>query len=436
MTTSADRAWFAFLAFVFLGMVSLPLARAALLVSIVLALVARRGRAPGTFRPAPPTVGWLVYLAVALVVSSCAAAFLDDPLLIPASGLRKVTKLLWFAAIPLAASLVTTEERLRKTLAVLVAGGVTTALVILLVHTSLSWLQVHYPTAQTATDATGFASFLHSACTSLGLDPALQRALDSDVWRPWGGRPPSFYYAFTARGTMHDAQRLMVALIASLFLLDAARRRRENCLRLALAAALLAVGLVLTCKRGPILIGFAVSFALLLRRAGLRRALLLLVCAALAIAAIPHVRARMAALPGEFSVGNGGRALMWTKIVPALHREHPYGIGFRALTAQKMKSIDRRIEPNRTHVHCTPLEAFVDFGWLGAAAWALWTFLVFRCAVRLARTGGELAAAPLCMLLSLALFGFIEYNLADASVVVFYGMLMGLAAARYRTTGI
>ena len=111
-------------------------------------------------------------------------------------------------------------------------------------------------------------------------------------------------------------------------------------------------------------------------------------------------------------------------------------VGFRALTAQKMKSIDRRIEPNRTHVHCTPLEAFVDFGWLGAAAWALWTFLVFRCAVRLARTGGELAAAPLCMLLSLALFGFIEYNLADASVVVFYGMLMGLAAARYRTTGI
>ncbi len=423
------RAWLAFLAFVFLSMVSLPFARIALVVAIALALVARRGTGAGRLRLAPPTVGWLVYLAVALVVSAVAAACLDDPLLVPAKGLRKVTKLLWFAGIPLAAATVTYEARLRKTLSVLVAGGVATALVILVVNTSIAWLQVHYPTEQAAADATGFAALLHSAASAIGLDPALQHALDSDVWRPWGGRPPSFYYAFTSLGTMHDAQRLMVALIASLFLLDDARRRRGGAPRAVLCSLLLAVGLILTCKRGPILIGFATCFALALRRAGLRRALVLLLCAALAIAAVPQVRARMADLPAEFSVKSGGRALMWMKIVPALHREHPWGIGFRSLTAAKMAGIDRRIEPNRTHVHSTPLEAFVDFGWLGVAAWLLWTYLVFRSALRLARSGGAIAAAPFCLLLSLALFGLVEYNLADASVVVFYGTIMGLGTS-------
>lgn len=429
-----DPAWTLFLAFAFLAMVSMPLARAALVASFVAALARHDDRAH--FRLNGPTAGWLLYLAIALVGGAIIAAHNTDDLITPARGLRKITKLAWFLAIPLASALTTSRERLVKVLTALSLGGIMLGGVILVLHPALAWLQVNFPTARqiAAGTATGLPAVLHAVAASLGLDAALDKALTSEVWAPWGGRPPSFYYAFTTLGTMRDAQRLMVALITSVCLL---LPRHGEQFKFDLAkmtgTILIVAGLILTCKRGPLLVGVGLSFVILATRIRWWKSLLLLACVCLAAFSVPQVRARFADLPAEFRLKSGGRVLMWTKIVPALHDEHPYGIGFRALTAEKMRSIDRHVERNRTHVHSVPLQVFVDFGYLGLGIWATWMLMALHSAARLARESerhpeSTALTAPFAMLAALILFGLVEYNLADAAVIPLYSLSLGFSA--------
>lgn len=126
---------------------------------------------------------------------------------------------------------------------------------------------------------------------------------------------------------------------------------------------------------------------------------------------------------------------MWTEIVPVLHEEYPYGIGFRALTDKKMESIDGRVEPNRTHVHSTPLQAFVDFSYLGVVAWLFWmvvSLLAARLTVKISKDNEVSMVAPI---FALILFGLVEYNLADAAIVLLYSITMGLASPYYINAG-
>ena len=59
--------------------------------------------------------------------------------------------------------------------------------------------------------------------------------------------------------------------------------------------------------------------------------------------------------------------------------------------------------------------------------------LAFRSAIKLRRNGPDAglpaaeALMPFAVLISLALFGLVEYNLADAAVVPLYSIAMGLA---------
>ena len=122
---------------------------------------------------------------------------------------------------------------------------------------------------------------------------------------------------------------------------------------------------------------------------------------------------------------------MWTQIVPNLHEEHPWGIGFRALTNEKMRQISRRVEQRQNHVHSTPLQAFVDFGWLGAAAYTVWMIAALATAfvsLRKSSSASVVRFVPLAMLSTLILYGLIEYNLADAEVVLLYALAMALAS--------
>ncbi len=420
-----DPSWALFLVFVFSSMVSLPVARASMLLSLLFSLADRDIRR--RFRLTPPGFGWLAYFVLAVVVSGAMAiANTDwgvahglmpaiDPYIEPARGFRKLTKLLWYLAIPLAAVQVRDAGRFRTVLRAWLAGGAVLALTFIFIHPPLAWLQVN----------------CHGG-------PAwLDRWLSDKAWDRWGGRPPDFQLAFSSLGTMHDAQRLLVALIAAVCALTA--RDRPHSRRDWALAALLAVGLIMTCKRGPLAAGLIVSAVLLARRIRwwkLVALVLLVVCTAFAL---PQSRARLLDLPREFTLDKhlmakrGGRMLMWVQIVPVLHAEYPRGLGFRSLTAIKMHNAEWHVEKNRTHVHSVPLQAFVDFGWAGPVVWLLWLFLSFRAATRLRRKSAaadlraDEAVLPSAALAALVLVALVEYNLADAAVVPLYSLAMGLA---------
>ena len=420
----ADPSWAFFLAFVFFGMLSLPLARASLVLSLVFSILDKNVRS--RFRLTPPGLGWLAYFVLAVAVSGAmAVANTDwgvahglmpavDPYIEPARGFRKLSKLLWYLAIPVAAVQVRDAGRFRSAFRAWIAGGAVLALSVIFLNPPLAWLQVH-----------------------CHVGPAwFDKWLSSPVWKPWGGRPPAFQFAFSALGTMHDAQRLMVALIASVCAIVASKGRESR--KASIIAAVVALGLVMTCKRGPLLVGILVSATVLATRVRWWKILALAALVVLAAFIQPQSRARLLDLPNEFTtnqhllVKRGGRMLMWTRIVPALHAEYPRGMGFRSLTAIKMHNVDWHVERNRTHVHCVPLQAFVDFGWAGPIVWLFWMFLAFRSAIRLRRAGPAArlsdaeALMPLAALSALVLFGLVEYNLADAAVVPLYSIAMGL----------
>ncbi len=420
-----DPSWALFILFVFSSMVSLPLARTSMLLSLIFSLADRDIRR--RFRLTPPGFGWLTYFLLAVIVSGAMAiANTDwgvahglmpavDPYIEPARGFRKLTKLLWYLAIPLTAVQVRDTKRFRAVIRAWLTGGLVLALVFILLHPPLAWLQLH----------------CHGG-------PAwVEHALANKAFARWGGRPPNIQLAFSALGTMHDAQRLMIALIASVCVLCARERPRP---RLGwLLVGLLALGLIMTCKRGPFAVGILVSAVLLARHVHWWKVLALVSLVIIAAFAIPQSRARLLDLPNEFSLDKhliakrGGRMLMWTHIVPVLHAEYPRGLGFRSLTAIKMHNAEWHVEKNRTHVHSVPLQAFVDLGWAGLAVWFLWMSLAFRAAIRLRRKGpaaglsSEEALLPFAALTALVLFAFVEYNLADASVVPLYSLAMGLA---------
>ena len=525
-TVRSDPSWAAFLAFAFCAGVSMPLARVALAACLVLTLCDRARRRLARFTA--PTAGWLLYLALAAGVSAALAATNWDPLIQPARGLGKIDKLLWFAAIPLGVVQVDSRARLLSVLRAFVGGCAATALCLVCLHPFLAWFQISFPTSwqmvardlDPASSTVGaFPAFLYRAVDGLGLLGAVNRWIET----PW--RAQNYAQAIVKLGSMQDAQRLMVALPAAFCLAAESLRDRTRRFSAFFLLALVAAGLLLAFKRGPVLAGFAVSFLLLLSRLRWWKAALLVAALAAAGAAMPHVRGRFAELPDELRLAKGGRALMWTRIVPELHREHPWGVGFRALTSQKMIQAERRslldgeqaaleeeraglaareaagedhsfriaaadfrlwrmrhwrmadaratalarlrpepgspegielartraamekwenlgltdrfLEMDRNHVHSTPLQALVDFGWAGLAAWALWMFLGFRATWALARRSRRPAAdsaapetlcfaAPLAMFGALVLFGFVEYNLADAAVVLLYGLVLGL----------
>ena len=476
-TLRTNPSWGFFLAFAFLAGVSMPLARIALVASLVFTL-ANRDRRRG-FRLTSPTVGWLLYLALAAVVTGAVVFFNTDEFLDPAGGFRKLPKLLWYAAIPLAVVQVDSPIRLSQTLRALVAGCAVTALIVLLLNPLLAWVQVSFPFEfqMSAGTATPSGAFLFRNAESLGLLKSVQ------AWIAKCGQPQTYSDALVKVGTMQAAQRLMVAVPAALCLLveDARAHAPARAWRTFWLAAICFAGLVVTFKRGPAMtclaacavVGFTVLFS---RLRWWQSAFVVLLFAGVFVGAgalVPPMRERFRELPAELLFPEhtrlrawqddylarndirqklGGRAILWSYIVPELHREHPWGIGFRSLTWKKihygMPALDedttlsirrpnRRVELNLNHVHSTPLQSFVDFGWAGLAVWTIWMGLGFRATGRTARRARRPApgasvpetacyAAPLAMFVALFLYGLVEYNLADSEVVLLYGLAMGL----------
>lgn len=395
MQAAGEREWayLALLASAFAMGFSMPagrllLALAALLLGADVARGRRRLRMPWS------AWCWLAFVALATVVT-CNG-------LNPAAGVGKLDKLTWYIGIPVAATLVDTRQRLEQMLRALLLG-----------------------------------------CGVLALRVVLGNPLAAlAASRGWGeaavATPPSFGRALIDRGRLIDGQRLMVGLLGAVALQLGARRRADAAAEAAALVrrcwppliALLALAELLSLKRGSWLCTLALLALLLWRRLSWRQLLAGGVLLAAVAVGVTPVRQRLLDLRREFSRDSGGRMTMWTRIAPQLVREHPWGIGFRSLTNDIMRDTARRVncrrlERQRDHMHSNLVETVVSVGWAGLALYLLWMAAMLRDA---AATEGP-PRALLWMLAAILLNGLVEYNFADAELVIILGLLGGLAAA-------
>lgn len=326
---------------------------------------------------------WIAYVAVAILAS---AQGLD-----PARSLDDCTKLLWFAGIPVAGALIDTRHRAIVLLKAYILGAIVRALEILLIR----------------------------------------------VPQAWHSEEHDFMHEIFHRGSMNHGQILMIAMIAAFGLIlirvSGYCRKTRICVD-CLHFLLLGLAILANFKRGSwMVLTFILGLFILL--AGKLR-LLAVLAVLLALCSLhPYVRARMANLQNEFDISHGGRLVMWTKIAPALLREHPYGVGFRGVTPEVMqqtaKSVGVRVEQQRNHLHSNFVEIPVTIGWVGLALYFMWMGIAlingFSAAYRLKDHEGKILALTYSLMLcSLILNGIIEYNMADAYIVLPYGLLTGV----------
>ena len=368
---------------VFASAFTLPGGRWLLGASVVLTVIqlVRERRAP-----AFPAVAWLGLTCILIAV--CTTIWGMNP----ARGIPKLTKLIWFIGIPLCATLVTGPSRI--------------------------WMLVR-----------AYAC----GCGVLGVLTCVRHTVKARELVALG-QFDRFSDALVHVGSMSDAQRLMVGVLLALGLLLASRgvaarsRWGWGCL-----LGVIAVGLLINFKRGAWFSTVGVVTVFLIIRAGWRYAVAI-VLLALCLLAVPTVRTRVAGLKDELS-GRGGRMMMWREIAPELHRQYPWGVGYRALTNDAMREIEPRVEPNRDHLHSNPIQMWVDTGWLGLAVYLLWMGWsctdAMRFCVRMRRDPAALALAlALGMGLAALLFnGLVEYNFGDGEIVLAYGWMIGTLAA-------
>ncbi len=363
---------------------SLPLGRV-MLAATLLMFVVDRVRRRAVVKLAPS--GWL-YLAFLAWAVGVTVYGVD-----PYRGVPCLTKLFWFAGVLAGGWLVTTSDRLATVLGAYTIG---TSLVAL-------------------------------------------RTLAMAPWQAWktlhAGLQPDFMTALVNTGSMSDSQRCMVGLILALGFIMAVRRLGGRAAWWWVVAGLAGLALALSFKRGAWFATVAVLAVLLAVRGGWK-AWLGLAAALVVLLSLPPMQHRLQALADEFDAGRGGRMTMWTKVAPALVREHPWcGVGYRSLTNEDFRRIAPEIEPDRDHLHSNVVEMVVSTGWIGFALYLAWMGAALLEAVglvrRTRRSAGAEGMLSLVLLLgfcALLLNGLVEYNFGDAKLVLVYGLLMGCAA--------
>lgn len=434
-------AFHAVLGFAFCAGVSMPLARAFLVLALVLvAQESLQGRL--RWRLTPTAWAWIAYIGVAVVVTACVAATLPEGALIaPAKGLRKIDKLLWYAGALVLPLVISTADQFRKVLLSFVLGCAVYSVAILVLHPIGAWIIAHFSQKpKTVPWNPPEGSFYHWFLTtieSLGLREALEQECRKSAARG------SYNKALAFMSGMGAGQRLMAGSLTALAVAFLGNEEKKGLGRLSRWASsrwvlfLVMAGLLITLKRGSLLVFLAIGGVVLLRKIGWKRGLVAVAAVALLALALPASRTRLSQLPNEFSLEKGGRVLMWTNLAPAIHKQYPWGVGFRGLTYHALSQATeegRYLELNQNHLHNNFAQVLVELGWTGIAVYLGWMALAFSAAIRQARKGMEkgglktlVLAAPLMVLAGLFLNGFVEYNLADGEVALIYGLMMGLA---------
>lgn len=435
--TEAD--WCLLLCFSFFSAISMPIAR--IFLGACLLLVLRNCiRGKQKLYLSLPSKGWFAYTLFAFIITLLAVFFINDPLLNPLRGIKKIDKFIWYLGIPIVATLVNNKERFVQILRWYVSGCVIAAILVFVTYTFNAWVMCNIPKESYMTDPSLretvplAAQWLYDVTNFLGIY--------DDIWNKihmhFYDRPDSFSTAFLLQGTMHESQRLMVAIPAAFVVLVETCKQKlshKQIIKHSLALLLISFALVFTCKRGPLIVAAIVTLPIAF--CYYKRLTILFVGLLITfLLAIPTARMRMGDLSSEFTLEKGGRYAMWTQIVPQIHEEHPYGIGFMTLTTEKMRNLCPNMENlPHSHVHSTPLQVFVEFSWVGLFLYMLWcVFAIYPAIIYLRRGGGLFAGIPLVIVLSLFLFGFVEYNLADSEVVLLYSLGMGLCDCMYLKT--
>ena len=305
----------------------------------------------------------------------------------------RCAKLLWFILIPVTASLVAVPGRDRKVVLAFLAGSAVTGLKDLLLYPFLAWRK---PT-------------------------------------------PDYLTALIDKGSMTDGQMLMLGVVGSVLILMAAfQMGRRAPWWLWSMLVLQVAGLLINFKRGSWFCAIILVGVIALMHVPWKTWLLAVVVLA-CFFALPPVQARMGSLRKEFNVEGGGRLTMWFKITPALIHDHPGGIGYRCLTNPMMRAVDRRVEPNRNHLHANWAQVLVETGWLGLGLYLVWMakaladgFAWFRRLRTPAPDDRVVALAAIFLLVGLLLNGLVEYNFGDTEIMFIYAVLMGLAGAGVR----
>ena len=367
-------------------------------VFLVISIIATAGMLLKERRFPTLTVGF--FFAVAFFCIALATGMLG---LDPARSALKVKRLIWFVAlIPVAATFVTSMRRVNEILQAVAVG-------------------------------TGF--LVIESCVA---KPIL-------AWLDFRSGEPGaadYWTALIHRGSITDGQMLMLGVLASLGLFygRCAAHGKGRFWRILLPLQSLA--LILSFKRGAWIgaIGFVMIFITMER--GWRYLALVVAVIALAFT-IPPVQTRLHDLRSEMTFEKGGRLTMWFKVAPTLVKEHPWGIGYAALSNDLMRSVAPNVERERRHLHSNCVQILVELGWLGLFAYLAWMAKAVVDSgrmVRLARRQGNRAdaihaKAILLMLLALIVNGVVEYNFGDTELITMYAILIGSVGGVVRASG-
>ena len=303
----------------------------------------------------------------------------------------RMTKLLWFVALPAAAWLLRDERSVRDLLWAFALGC-------------------------------AFLAARTLVMVPLGAWKLLRTAPDY---------AQNFPHALTLQGSMPDGQMLMLGLVATLGLLLIRRAARQPTGFVVALLLLQVAGFIMNLKRGSWIVALLLLVIFVLLKLSWKHVLLLAVIVAGALC-LPPVRARLMALERDFNANAGGRMTMWTRVAPELIKAHPWGIGYRQLTNEKMRAVAPNVERDRDHLHNNALTVLVETGWAGLAAYALWMGWALVDAVRrwrAARATSEAAAIAalvlLLMFVGLLLNGVVEYNFGTSRLMIAAGVIMG-----------